>query len=185
MVWVHSRAVIVVSLNLCLDCKKPVCKSGGRCKSCAQKAIKADRPRMPVLVDDRHRNDVEGHRWWVVNGYVKGYPFGRHRPMVSLHSYVWFLEYGELHKNLDHISRDRQDNRLQNLRPATPSLQGHNRLSANVRHRAKQPRRPWEASIHRKGTTFYRCFSSRPDADAWVRNAKETIIEFEALLALD
>jgi len=166
----------------CRECNRPVCQEGRRCKSCAQKLIKSDRPRLAVVVDERFREVVEKTRWYLVRGYVKGHPFGRDRPQVPLHQYVWFLENGVLAKGLDHVNCDRQDNRLENLRQATLSLQAHNRPK-QPRPRRKGHR--WEASIMRSGVVNYRSFGSESEASAWLKNAREVIIEFEALESLD
>ena len=42
------------------------------------------------------------------------------------HRIVWFLNYGEVPSMLDHINGNRSDNRIENLRPTTHSLNGRN-----------------------------------------------------------
>ena len=44
----------------------------------------------------------------------------------SNHRVVWFLNYGSVPKMLDHIDGDKLNNRVENLRPTTISLNGRN-----------------------------------------------------------
>jgi hypothetical protein len=46
--------------------------------------------------------------------------------MYRAHRVIWLWAYGVLPDLLDHKNRDRADNRLKNLRPATPSLNAAN-----------------------------------------------------------
>ena len=43
-----------------------------------------------------------------------------------VHRIIWFLNYGEVPRMLDHINGNRSDNRIENLRPTTHSLNGRN-----------------------------------------------------------
>ena len=45
------------------------------------------------------------------------------------HRVVWFLNYGSVPDLLDHIDGDKLNNRVENLRPATNSLNQRNKLS--------------------------------------------------------
>ena len=49
------------------------------------------------------------------------------RQVYPAHRVVWFMHHGELPEIVDHINRDRADNRLENLRPATAALSSANR----------------------------------------------------------
>tara|TARA_R110002167_G_C12361051_1_gene623164 strand:- start:54 stop:620 length:567 start_codon:yes stop_codon:yes gene_type:complete len=46
--------------------------------------------------------------------------------LYRAHRIVWFLNYGEVPSLLDHINRNKLDNRVENLRPTTHSLNGRN-----------------------------------------------------------
>lgn len=53
---------------------------------------------------------------------IKGKQFKEHR-------IIWFLHYGEFPKSeLDHINRNRQDNRIENLRESNRQEQNHNKV---------------------------------------------------------
>lgn len=48
------------------------------------------------------------------------------------HRIAWLIVYGTLPDEIDHINRDRRDNRIANLRPATRQLNAQNRTSSRV-----------------------------------------------------
>lgn len=63
------------------------------------------------------------------NGYLCGMFMG---VRLLTHRVVWALHYGAWPEEwLDHINRDRSDNRIENLRTAGPSLSNHNRRQHN------------------------------------------------------
>jgi len=69
------------------------------------------------------------------NGYNAG---GILRKVYSAHRVAWALHHGSWIPDgveIDHINRDRQDNRAKNLRLATRTQNGHNKIAA----RAKSP----------------------------------------------
>jgi HNH endonuclease len=49
------------------------------------------------------------------------------RRAYPAHRLVWLFVYGQWPPQLDHINRNRSDNRISNLRPATPALNALNR----------------------------------------------------------
>jgi len=57
-------------------------------------------------------------------GYLKASIDGEE---YYLHRMAWLYVYGELPTLLDHIDQDKSNNKLLNLRPASNSLNGHNR----------------------------------------------------------
>lgn len=80
----------------------------------------------------------------------------------STSRYVWLHYYGEwppLDKFIDHINRDRKDNRLVNLRLATSSQNNMNKATSN-QHRYKgiefrSKKRPWAVRIWHEGKRIY------------------------------
>lgn len=75
------------------------------------------------VVDLCDREQVEGHRWTLSpGGYVRraGGSSGR---WIFLHQVLCPAADG---LRVDHIDRDKLNNRRANLRPASPSLNGHN-----------------------------------------------------------
>tara|TARA_R110000823_G_scaffold267458_1_gene387454 strand:+ start:62 stop:616 length:555 start_codon:yes stop_codon:yes gene_type:complete len=52
------------------------------------------------------------------------------------HRVVWFLNYGYVPEMLDHIDGDRLNNRVENLRPATKSLNSRNsKVVGNIKYK--------------------------------------------------
>ena len=108
------------------------------------------------LVDECFRQEVEKHGWLPSDGYWQrrytardedGRVTGRKRQF--LHNSIWLLAGRPLLPEgvtLDHANRDRADNRLENLRPATRRLQNLNR---RLPRRSGLPR-----GVYRDGTTF-------------------------------
>jgi hypothetical protein len=175
---------MAASILSCIDCGAVTCGKSTRCKGCARKESCKNRPRLPVVVDACFMPVVEKTRWFDVCGYLAGYPMGRQSPPWKLHQYVWYLANSERVCGLDHVNGDRHDNRLENLRRATRVLQGHNRLKPpRPRHRPNRKASPWEISFRYNGVHHSKCFPTQEQAAEWGRNAREIIIEFEALKA--
>lgn len=138
-------------------------------------------------VDDCFAEEV--NRWvWGVDAY--GYIVRRRRPgeECRLHRFVWKLSGRSLPSVLDHVNCDPLDNRLENLRAASKSLNALNsgrktktrhglprgihrlytgRFCAFVGHRSKK---------HHLGT-----FDTFEEASAAYENAREILIEFANL----
>jgi hypothetical protein len=73
-----------------------------------------------IIVDDEFKDLVDGVSVSLTN---MGYPqasFGG--KASSLHRYLWKLKYGTNPKEIDHINGNPLDSRIENLRPASRSL---------------------------------------------------------------
>jgi hypothetical protein len=101
------------------------------------------------------------------------------RRRYSAHRLAWFWVYGQWPPGIDHINRVRSDNRIANLRPATPALSAMNRKPrvdnrsgvTGVAHLDACRLNPWYAHItvnSKRVTLGY--FASKEQAVA-VRNA--------------
>lgn len=76
------------------------------------KFIKLTRGKV-AIVDDADYEVIMPYKWrYMSDGYVMGYVNGKN---IQLHNYLLGV------KGIDHINRDRLDNRRANLREATPS----------------------------------------------------------------
>lgn len=87
-----------------------------------------------VVVDEVLRNEVEKGNWYKT---PQGYIYGG-SPVGYLHHLVWALSGGEPVPDgcqIDHINRDRTDNRLHNLRIVTRRGQNLNRRDSSSRVR--------------------------------------------------
>jgi len=81
------------------------------------------------LIDEQFAESVFAHVWSLdSHGYLES-GIGNGRRM-RLHRFVWKHAHGTLPKLLDHINGVRWDCRLENLRPATHSLNTRNRRVA-------------------------------------------------------
>lgn len=99
-----------------------------------------------------HINSSDGYR------YVK---FGKHRKAIATHRVVFFMHHGYLPKVIDHINRQRSDNRIENLRDA---LCGSNNLANQSRQSGTTSihkgvcwdasRQKWSAYIKKDGVTY-------------------------------
>ena len=169
-----------------------------RCRSCARSCAMRERhrsrPGVQVLVDDHLMPVVAKTNW---RNHSQGYVFGSPNPGEKawlLHHYVWFLEYGYVPKMLDHINRDKADNRLENLRLATRSLNTRNTadrfresgLPRGVNGSRDGLKKPFQAWVRRHGRTHSLGYYATVEEAAEVaRNAREIIEEFEIAEAED
>jgi hypothetical protein len=70
------------------------------------------------------------------------------------HRLVWLYVYGEYPEGgIDHINRNKTDNRIANLRLATPAQNGANKTCAGVWWHKKNEK--WVAMIQRGGAKIY------------------------------
>jgi len=101
-----------------------------------------------------------------VVGFIssQGYRVARvKRKEIKLHRVAWFLHYGEWPAlQVDHINRDRADNRIENLRLATNQENARNKGQSGLR-RPSWNRKKWEARITHNYKTIplgsYDCFA--------------------------
>lgn len=94
---------------------------------------------------------------------------------------IWFHLYGELPPRgllIDHINRDRRDNRIGNLRLATYIQNGYNRTSPHNPNGFKgitpsgRPNKPWRAQIRINGIRIsLGRFKTKEEAAEAYRNA--------------
>jgi hypothetical protein len=85
---------------------------------------------MSYLVDPEYAEAVGQHKWRRAGGYLITTLGSRpDRTNIAMHQMIWRLAHGrDLPKPLalDHINRDKTDNRIENLRPATKRLNALN-----------------------------------------------------------
>jgi HNH endonuclease len=111
--------------------------------------------------------------WKHSSGYVYMRVDGR---VYLAHRLAWFWVYGTWPGEIDHINRNRPDNRIINLRPATPSL---NRLNCGPTGRsgvtgvsnAGYRFRPWCARIEVDGKNVVLGYFAEKEQAVAARNA--------------
>jgi hypothetical protein len=118
-------------------------------------------------IDDEFAEAVLARSWSASNGYLRASIDGH---AVYLHRFVWSLKHGSCPAMLDHINRDRADNRVENLRPATRSMNNRNvrkrkasGLPVGVSHDTRSPSRPYRASGKVDGRTRHLGYFATPD----------------------
>lgn len=106
--------------------------------------------------------------------------------IYRVHHLVWIFHHGKKVKELDHINRDRGDNRIENLRPCT-----HSQNMGNIgpmKHKYKgitfcKATRKWRAQLSTKN--FHNCLgrydTMEEAALAYNKAAKEYFGEFAYL----
>jgi hypothetical protein len=104
-----------------------------------------------IQVDDEHAHLIAGRSIFMRSGYP-AVSVGS-RP-VRLHRFLWREVHGRCPPMIDHINRNKLDNRFENLRPATKSLNMRNRhlpkessLPRGVHRRPGCVTMPYEARI--------------------------------------
>ena len=106
-----------------------------------------------------------------------GYLQTKHNGIVYLnHRLIWLMHYGWLPKLIDHVNGNKTDNRIENLRQATPQQNQHN-AKRRVDNKSgvkgviwRKDSRKWRADIQVNGKRrSLGCFDS-------IENAKEFIM---------
>jgi hypothetical protein len=110
-------------------------------------------------------------------GYLTG---GIFRRVYSAHRVAWALHHGSWvpeELEIDHINRDRADNRVVNLRLATKTQNGHNRTVVNERSPYVgviwfKPTGTWVARIQKDRVVYHLGTFTDPKEAAKVRDEK-------------
>lgn len=107
------------------------------------------------------------------NGYRRGMFRGVH---LFAHRVAWALHYGRWPELwLDHINRDKNDNRVENLREVSAALSNHNRKGRNSRYlgvtKASEGNR-FVAQIQHLGQHYYLGLFEKEEDAARARDAK-------------
>jgi hypothetical protein len=91
-----------------------------------------------VIVDECFIPSVQAYTW---KPNTKGYLYTRiKKKWWSLHRYVWFLRFGAVPKELDHVNKNKHDCRIENLRPATRKMNVSGTGRCATRKRPDLPR---------------------------------------------
>ena len=108
------------------------------------------------------------------HGYNTGGILGH---VFSAHRVAWAHSFGRWPETeLDHINRDRQDNRLQNLRLASKTENGHNRTPRGSSKYAGvswyDPLQKWKAGVSKNGNFYYLGYFENEEEAARARDKK-------------
>lgn len=117
------------------------------------------------------------------DGYKLGNVSGR---MVKAHRAAWAMHYGRWPTMIDHINRDRSDNRICNLREVTRQQNSYNvpstlgSSSKYVGVHLRKDRKKWVAQIKVDGRSRHiGTFGSEEEAAAAYRKTLKTILSGE------
>jgi len=146
-----------------------------------------------AIVDERHREKLSQESWTICNGYAGHYALlpdtGKNAFIHSMHQRVWQLEYGHpVPKTIDHINRNRLDNRVENLRPATHSLQS---LNTRTKRKRALPQgvclsqgKYFQASIGYRNKAYHLGLFDTPEAAAaCYESHRAALMDYEAAIA--
>jgi hypothetical protein len=153
---------------------------------------------LPIKYDAKYADRVMRMSWHrSTHGYARHcWSEGGFARWVSMHRLVWAWEHGweNVPRYIDHINGDRMDNRLENLRPATLSLNAHNarrkkpRIEALPQGVGRQRRSavsPYCAVItHGNRSVHLGVFATVAEAKAAYDEAKSRILAYEVALSL-
>lgn len=119
----------------------------------------------------RNIGDVAGSftdGWYATIG-INGKRFFQHR-------IIWYMVTGEINDDydIDHINRNKQDNRIENLRNIPQSLNGINKDSRNIRLKKSGT---YETYIGNNGHTIWKNFKTHSEAEEWVKQKKKELLD--------
>ena len=91
-----------------------------------------------------------------VNGYTSVHDSRRtHRNQYRAHRIVWFMHHGSVDGVIDHINRNRSDNRIENLRLVSHSENNHNQLRITVAELVRKTMTVYQGRYRLNGKTYY------------------------------
>lgn len=102
----------------------------------------------------------------------------------KMHRLIWIMFYGDIPDNIiiDHIDRDIQNNKIQNLRLATKSENNRNRVANGVTYDASRKKWKAQSSINNK-TVFLGRFDNIEDAKLEFQNFTKYLSENEEVIS--
>lgn len=130
-----------------------------------------------VLVDEQFIPALSKYHWTLSPG---GYAWAK-KPgggMVMMHRLIWALAKRPDCQSIDHINRNRLDNRLDNLRAATHTQNGANKglLPTNTSGYKgvywDEPHGFWRAQIRKRGKFYHLGYFEIPEDAAYAYNKK-------------
>jgi len=119
----------------------------------------------------RKSGDVAGtftDGWYATIG-IDGKRFFQHR-------IIWHMMIGDLADDydIDHINRNKHDNRIENLREVPRTFNLHNRDSMNIRVTRSGT---YEAYVGFNRQTIRKNFKIRSEAEKWVEQKKKELLD--------
>lgn len=119
-------------------------------------------------VDSSDLDMLKKHRWYFKDGYAVTSIKSKR---VKMHHLV--MGKPPQGKEIDHINRDRIDNRRHNLRFVTSLINGQNTSAVGVRKHGKL----WEANVCLNYQKFYKSFETKSSATFWRNSLKSSFID--------
>jgi hypothetical protein len=121
--------------------------------------------------------DGDGYRRFILTVGKRRYNFSLHRVVWLLHNGAWPTQ------QIDHINRDKSDNRIENLRDVSAAINGMNKARRGIipgrgisRDSRGRPR-PWRAEITHDGQLMrLGWFATRDEALATRLAAEQAIV---------